>query len=173
MPLVVVSRIAQLEPPHADPSVASAADIPGDSRQPSFFGQANGSFERASQRNFFDLRAIETRGARLCTQHGKIRASRFPRSIRIGRGHCECNPSCKAGFGSRLRRNEKAPIPRSFLKLAERVADEQNLCLKSEQLTPPEKTHKFNVLFQINWFAFAGQQIKMSLQCWEQSREHI
>lgn len=121
MPLVVVSRIAQLEPPHADPSVASAADISGDSRQPPFFGQANGSFERASQRNFFDLRAIETRFARLCTQHGKIRASRFPRSIRIGRGHCECNPSCKAGFGSRLRRNEKAPIPRSFLKLAERV----------------------------------------------------
>ncbi len=123
MPLVVVSRIAQLEPPHADPSVASAADIPGDSRQPSFFGRANGSFERASQRNFFDLRAIETRGARLCTQYGEITASRFPRSIGIGRWHCECNPRCKAGFGSRLRRNEKAPIPRSFLKLAERVAD--------------------------------------------------
>lgn len=70
----------------------------------------------------------------------------------------------RLGSAADCAETKKAPIPRSFLKLAERVADEQNLCLKSEHLTHPEKTHKFNALFQVNWPAFAGQQIKMSLQ---------
>lgn len=67
--------------------------------------------------------------------------------------------------GSQGRRNEKAPVSRGSLKqLAERVADEQNLCLKPEHFELPIKTHKFNDLLQINLAIDDGQQIKVSLQ---------